>query len=199
MNNLITAESIITRTCASKLELDTCYLESKTFDGKDELVTQYYGKCKSNEICVETTFGEIGGFGHKCVKVKSLLKLEKDCVAKGECQSGVCKDNKCSYLNSGDVCSNDINCGNGLYCKRMYSQEYLDGSYGVCTEYVPEGGNCSDDECKPYLACGTDNKCVKKFSLDDGDETVESSACKSGFSDSHSGKNICISVIVDGP
>ena len=44
MNNLITAEEedekdpIITRTCASKLKLDTCYLESKTIENGVEKV-----------------------------------------------------------------------------------------------------------------------------------------------------------------
>ena len=124
-------------------------------------------------------------------KFKKLLKLEKDCVVNEECQSGFCKDKKCSYLSKGESCDGDQQCGKGSYCN-----DYNDDN--VCAEFSIEGGECGNNgyKCQPYLACGTDNKCVKKFSLADGVKTVDDVACKSGISHNINGNNICVNLTV---
>ena len=183
MNNLITARITI-RTCASKLELDTCFLESVVTENGVEKMAEYYGTCKSDEVCAPA-----GGV-YKCVSRKYPLKLNKACVVNGECQSGLCKDKKCSELNVGEVCTSDKQCGRGFYCK------YTNDDNRVCAEYASEGEDCGGGiECKPYLACGT-SKCVKKFSLENGQETITNLACKSGVSAYFGNKHICANLTV---
>jgi hypothetical protein len=178
LNNLISAYTTI-RTCASKLELDTCYLSTTVTENDVQKKIKYYGECDSGEICTEI------GDAYKCVSRKYLLKLNKDCIANEECQSNLCKDKKCSELSVGDACSSDNQCGKGLYCKGE-----------VCTEYAAEGEACNDGiECLPYLVCGGD-KCVKKFSLENGQKTKSDYACQSGVIEYVGSSYICTEITV---
>ena len=181
LNNVISAYITI-RTCASKLELDTCFLESQVIEDGVEKNIEYYGECKSGEICAPA-----GSFA-KCVSRKYLLKLNKDCVTNGECQSNLCKDNKCSELSVGDDCLTSEQCGKGFYCKEE------DNDSKVCAKYAYEGETCGNGiKCIPYLACGKD-KCVKKFSLENGEETHDHNACKSGVAYDLGSGNICTEI-----
>ena len=200
MNNLITAEEeeedeqdpIITRTCASKLELDTCYLESKTVENGVEKVTEFYGKCKPKERCV---LGKDAGGVYRCIKFGLQLKRGENCLVNEECRSEICKNKKCSFLNDGELCDGSDQCAYGSRCRYPnadYSQKK------VCSKYAFENEQCDGHhdklECLPYLACGKDNKCVKKYSLEDGTQTVEPEACKSGMAHTFpSGQTICVS------
>ena len=177
LNNLISASTTI-RTCASKLKLDTCYLSTTVTENDVDKYIKYYGACDSGEICAE--IDDV----YKCVSRKYLLKLNKDCIANEECQSQLCKENKCSELSAGDVCSSGNQCGKGLYCKR--------GENGkVCTKYAAEGEACDNDTyCLPYLVCGGD-KCVKKFSLENGQATQDDYACQSGVTYDFGKGTIC--------
>ena len=178
LNNLISAYSTI-RTCASKLELDTCYLYTYVTEDDVEKEIIYYGECDSGEIC--SYVGDV----YKCVSPKYRLKLNKDCIANEECQSRICKDKKCSELSVGDACSSDKQCGKGLYCKGE-----------VCTEYAAEGEACDKSiYCLPYLACGGD-KCVKKFSLENGQATQDKYACQSGVAENVGSSDICTEITV---
>ena len=87
----------------------------------------------------------------------------------------------------------------------LFKQRWLSGSYcrdsnddnRICTEHSSEGEICDNDyECHPYLVCGADNKCIKKFSLENGQETQRKLACKSGVSAYLGGKNVCANLIV---
>ena len=182
LNNLISAY-ITTRTCASKLELDTCMLESHVIEDGVRKIIEYYGECKSDEICAPA------GSSAKCVSRKYLLKLNKDCVTNGECQSNLCKDNKCSELSVGEACFTSEQCGKGFYCRE-------DNDDNKCAKYASEGEICGNGiECLPYLACGGDI-CVKKFSLENGQKTRDNYACKSGVAENLDNGYICTDIIV---
>ena len=188
MNNVITLITI--RKCASELKLDTCYLKHTTSDEGTEFYTYYYGKCDSGEKCF------LAGEAYKCMTPKRLLRLNEECVVGSECESGLCKNEKCSYSEEGEPCGYN-QCGPGLYCKKQTNSE--DVEY-VCAKSSLENEYCSDDnKCVPYLECGNDSKCVKKFSLEDGTETRSDDACKSGFATDIFGgdKSVCASVTVN--
>ena len=183
LNKVIT-DDITIRTCASKLELDTCYFESYVTEDGVEKYIEYYGECKSGEIC------SFAGFAYKCISPKFLLKLNKDCVINDECQSNLCKDGKCSESNVGEPCTSNRQCGKGFYCKDE------DNDSKVCAKYAYEGETCGNGiECIPYLACGKD-KCVKKFSLENGEETHDHNACKSGVAEYFDSGYICTEITV---
>ena len=191
MNNLITAEEVTIKTCASELELDTCYLQSTTREGSVKTVTEYYGKCKAHEMCVRV--GDDDELAYQCMKVKYLLNQDEDCIVNEECKSGICKDKKCSYIKDGAVCDNSGQCAKGSHCSYLASSE--GNSITVCLKYALENEACGDDglECLSYLTCGTDNKCIKKYSLEDGTKTVEPEACKSGMAQTFNDEYICVS------
>ncbi len=75
--------------CADELKLDTCYLES----GSDT----YVKACGKGKTCEQTEGG-----AYACVKRKNLLEEGDKCIVDEECQSGVCKDKKCTVLKDGD-------------------------------------------------------------------------------------------------
>ena len=107
------------------------------------------------------------------MKVKYLLKQDEDCIVNEECKSGICKNKICSYINDGDVCDGSEQCAKGSRCSYPPSS---DGeSERICRKYALENEACDNDslKCLPYLTCGTDNKCVKKYSLEDGAKTVD--------------------------
>ena len=184
LNNVIT-EEITIKTCASKLELDTCHFESYVIENGVVKNVKYYGECKSGEICSPA------GFAYKCVSPKYLLKLNKDCVLNDECQSGLCKEGKCSESSVGEPCTSNRQCGGkGFYCKDE------DDYSKVCAKYAYDGETCGDGiECIPYLACGKD-KCIKKYSLENGEETHDHYACKSGVAENLGSGYICTDITV---
>ena len=171
--------------CADELKLDTCYLSTSTYT--------YVKACGKGKTCELTEGG-----AHACVKRKNLLEEGDKCIDDEECQSGVCKDKKCTVLKDGDTCKqyHDENCGNGSYCKKPKDST---GSY-TCTKYLAPGADCNTAE-DPYARCpigyecikagdSTKKTCVQFYSLDDGtvinnynfnydDEAKKT--CKSGY------------------
>ena len=169
--------------CADELKLDTCYLSTSTYT--------YVKACGKGKTCEQTKGG-----AYACVKRKNLLEEGDKCIDDKECQSGVCKDKKCTVLKDGDTCKqyHHENCGNGSYCKRPKDST---GSY-TCTKYLAPGADCNTAE-DPYAQCpigyqcikagdSTKKTCVQFYSLDDGtvinnfnydDETKKT--CKSGY------------------
>lgn len=131
--------------CADELKLDTCYLSTSTYT--------YVKACGKGKTCEQT-----GGGAYACVKRKNLLEEGDKCIDDKECQSGVCKDKKCTVLKDGDTCKqyHDENCGNGSYCKEPKDSN---GSY-TCAKYLAPGADCNTAE-DPYAQCITGYECIK--------------------------------------
>ena len=171
--------------CADELKLDTCKLSTSTYT--------YVKACGKGKTCEHTEGG-----AYACVKRKNLLEEGDKCIVDEECQSGVCKDKKCTVLKDGDTCKqyHNENCGNGSYCKQPKDSA---GSY-TCAKYLAPGADCNTAE-DPYARCpigyqcikagdSTKKTCVQYYSLADGtaidgdydDENYNVlNACKSKF------------------
>ena len=65
-------------------------------------------------------------------------------------------------------------CTLGSYC-------YGFGEDAVCKAYAAKNASCSDAKCRPGLICSND-KCVVQYSLENGAESNNYDACKSGHS-----------------
>lgn len=167
--------------CAEDLKLDTCYLEVDVNDSDSDV---YVKPCSKGKIC-----NNIDDYTEKiryCYKRPELLDEGDKCKLGKECKSGICKSEKCSYLNDGEECSGEENCGLNSYCRS-----------GKCFALAKLSDKCTDTEgeiqCKAGLVCGkvgteaTDKTCVKLYSVDDGTDVTSDEMCKSDNTD-NSGK-----------
>ena len=174
--------------CASNIKLDTCYFWIEKEDGKK---VYYVDGCKKRKIC--TKVEKI----YQCVKPKTPLEEGDKCELAEECQSGLCSSNKCIVKKEGEACTENSNCGEGLYCRTK-------DDAGTCQKFLKEGDECvSDDydylECQTGFFCNlnrdnTKKVCTKKYSLDDGAKVVDSSLCKSGSKYYKDGQYYCATI-----
>lgn len=158
--------------CASDLKLDTCYLTEVTKVGDETTTTIYVDACSKGKFC---NYGESSDLpiANQCVKFKFLLLEGEKCESPSECFSGMCNSNKCAASGEGTKCSEDYECKVGYYCKDS-------GDSKVCAKYAGKGESCEGDiECRPGLSC-EENKCVVKYTLENGKTVDYSSSCKSG-------------------
>ena len=158
--------------CADDLKIkNVCYLQDIEADGKE---VEYVKACSKGKQCAQplmdyTSYNdfEIDYDDRVCVKIVKYKFDGDKCTATGECMRGFCKDGKCQDVKDGGVCKNNADCSGLSYC-----------SNGICKKLGAEGDSCSEaGSCQLGLACGN-NVCVKRFSLNDGDTTIESEACK---------------------
>ena len=132
-----------------------------------------------------------------CTKNENkLLKEGKKCISDSECQTGLCRNGKCSYLSDGDDCSHYYDypdfdaCGPKSYCKSS-----------ICAKLEIEGNACQGNikRCVLGTICGTTGedasnwenyKCIKMFSIEDGVTVSDKLMCKSGLKNEDDGKCI---------
>ena len=175
--------------CASNIKLDTCYFWIEKEDGN---TVAYVDGCGKGKIC--TKVGKI----YQCVKPKTPLEEGDKCELAEECQSGLCSSNKCIVKKEGEACTENSNCGEGLYCRTK-------DDAGTCQKFLKEGDECvSDDydylECQTGFFCNlnrdnTKKVCTKKYSLDDGTKVdYHSSLCKSGSIYNKDGQYYCATI-----
>ncbi len=163
-----------------------CYLAG--YEGTDENsnFTYYYGSCPKGQFCQKITT-----YTGTCAKRLSLGQLGDECKNSFECESGVCLQNKCSYLKEGSVCNEDKNCNKTSFC---YS-----GATGVsvCKPLSKEGEECNfDNYCAFNLACGTidtsgKKKCAKMYSIKAGEMSDNAELCEGGYFVTLNSKSIC--------
>ena len=160
--------------CASDLKLDTCYLKQESGTEDDSFTTYYVDGCPKGKSCE----GSIYPYAYQCVKRKSLLKEGKKCITASECLSNKCENEKCTTVAEGSKCTSGSGasewCTLGSYCDGF-------GEDAVCKAYAAKDASCSDAKCRPGLVCSND-KCVVQYSLENGAETNNYDACKSGHS-----------------
>lgn len=164
--------------CADDLKIDTCYLESEV-ESQDKTEYTYYLKgCSKKKKCVRvpTINGEEL---YQCVKVKEYREDGDSCKVNEECQSGVCSNEKCTYIAVGQECEETRSCNKNSRCKRDE-----DDNKRKCTALISEGEKCeSTDDCAFGLLCNTavtPSNCTKMFSLEDGKDSSEDFLCKNG-------------------
>ena len=155
--------------CADELHLNACYLENT--DSKGEK-TVYVEGCPKGKFCRQTKLKvSDDGFTTSdnlgiCVKPLKRGDEGDKCEVDAECKWGHCTDNKCKAVADGGSCTDDDECSGISYCK--YSSSSKDQS-GVCTALVKIGGECTDDEQCEWGSLCSQNKCVEKYSLADGE------------------------------
>lgn len=156
---------------------DLCYLSGKEGTAAGSNFTYYYKACPKGQICQKLTT-----YTGKCAKIVSLGQFGDECKNSFECESGICLQNKCTYLKEGSVCNEDKNCNKTSFC---YSGPGIGTS--VCKPLAKEGEECSfDNYCAFNLACGTiDNsgkkKCAKMYSLKAGEMSDNADLCEGGY------------------
>ena len=157
--------------CASDLKLDTCFIKEESGTGDERFTTYYVGGCSKGKSCESSDYP----YASQCVKRKYLLEEGKKCVSASECLSNICEKEKCAAVAEGGKCtpySSATECKLGSYC-------YGSGEDAVCKAYAAKDASCTDAKCRPGLVCFND-KCVAKYSLENGAVSSYSNVCKSG-------------------
>ena len=182
--------------CADELHLNACYLENT--DSKGEK-TVYVEGCPKGKFCRQTQL-DVSDDGFKttdnlgiCVKPLKRGDEGDKCEVDAECKWGHCTDNKCKAVADGGSCTDDDECSGISYCK--YSSSSKDQS-GVCTALVKIGGECTDDEQCEWGSLCSQNKCVEKYSLADGELADTNEVCQGGErleSSTKGGRWVCAS------
>lgn len=164
-----------------------CHLYGREGTGVFSSFTDLYRACPKGQKCVI-----VNGIG-QCLQKSPLYAIGEACKVHSECQSGNCKEQKCAYLNDGDVCNEDRNCGLSSYCS-------MDGK---CTPLKKAGEECvQDKQCEMKLACGTVDdsnvmKCTAMFSLEKGSRASNEKLCKSGYVTSIGNVYYCADATID--
>ena len=124
-----------------------------------------------------------------CEKIEFTQKRYPglECNNNKECFSNKCIDNKCEGIKEGNQCNLTSECYYGKVCRK----ENNTSTNKICTNPIKEDdkeNKCYDDsECDLDYGC-LNNKCVKYFSLNEGDSigvsfSPDLSLCQSGYSD----------------
>ena len=124
-----------------------------------------------------------------CENIKLIQKKYPglQCNNNTECFSNKCINNICEGIKEGNKCNLTSDCEYGNVCRK----ENNDSNYKICTNPIKENdkeNKCYDDsECDLDYGC-LNNKCIKYFSLNEGESigislSPELSLCQSGFSD----------------
>ena len=151
--------------CNEDSKDEKCYSSSIV-----EGVTTYKVKKCSTGTCDSTVTG-------LCVILKKL-DGEK-CSAPEECYSGICKDSVCVGIAENESCSRIEECKKDLYCSFELNK--------VCKKYKKAGEECFvGNECDFGLDCGSTTyqeakKCVKMYSLKNGDYSDNKNLCETGY------------------
>lgn len=147
--------------CNEDSKDEKCY-SSSTVEG---VLTHKVKKC-STGTCDSTVTG-------LCV-VPQKLDGEKSTEA-SECWSGKLKDSACDGKAENESCSRTEECKKDLYCS------------SVCKKYKTAGEECyTGNECDFGLDCGSTTyqeakKCVKMYSLKNGDYSDNKNLCETGY------------------
>ena len=185
--------------CADDLKLKACYLESTDSSG---VKSTYVKSCPKGKFCREPDLKIADSIDNKgsqfqkismCVKPLKLGDEGDNCEVDGACKWGHCTDNKCKAVADGATCKDDRECSGISYCK--YSSSSKDQS-GVCTALVKIGGECTDDEQCEWGSLCSQNKCVEKYSLADGELADTNEVCQGGErleSSTKGGRWVCAS------
>ena len=185
--------------CADDLKLKACYLESTDSSG---VKSTYVKSCPKGKFCRKPDLKIADSIDNKgsqlqkismCVKPLKLGDEGDKCEVDEECKWGNCTDNKCKAVADGATCKQDRECSGISYCK--YSSSSKDQS-GVCTALVKIGGECTDDEQCEWGSLCSQNKCVEKYSLADGELADTNEVCQGGErleSSTKGGRWVCAS------
>lgn len=165
-------QGVIKYKCGKDLKIDDCQLKVK--NGTDEI--KYVKPCNKGEKCVLIEDMANYGSSYKCVKTSifNSLKVGESCISSIQCESRVCHNGKCSYLEDYFAyCKNDYQCGLNSYCDK------------VCKPIKKKGEVCDGEEhCEIGTVCSkNDSKkiCMERYSLMDGRITNDFDLCESGY------------------
>lgn len=153
-----------------------CKIKEK--NGNDNPKTYHVQICDYGYYCPKTE-NDI----ESCLFDYSLKIAGEKCNFNSECYSGDC-DNKtyqCQPVEDNhQTCKTHYACGLNSYCFN-----------GTCLPLIDEGKECQDeDSCKLGLGCNKKTqKCVKMFSLPNGENASRGYLCSSGVIDNN---DICI-------
>lgn len=188
----------------------TCASATKNSNGSG--LTYSFSKCKKNWTCnggvavfatgttlnyscqdnsawdkIKDVFGDIKDSVKDLINGTDLpVRLHEDkCDKNGQCLNGTCSSSKCNGKDDGSVCATDGNCKVGSACVSL-----------KCTKQKKEDESCLlENECENNLTCAA-GKCVKYNSKDNGFETINAHACKSGQVGFVNLKSVCDEVTV---
>ena len=106
-----------------------------------------------------------------CKKIVQKKDDGESCSANSDCKSDLCEDEKCFQREDGESCETHANCGIFSFC---------DYHSNTCKPLAKEGESCTSDYgCGFDLVCN--KKCIKPFSIENGERSDNAWACKSGF------------------
>ena len=175
---LLQCYSICVKPCTSiykinKLRLidGICKIKENKND-TDNPITYNVQICDIGYYCPQT-----GNDIESCLFDYSLKIEGEECHFNFECYSGKCDSTsyQCLSLHDGDSCSTHYACGINSFCSIQ------DGT-NKCTPLIDVEGACTlEDSCKLGLGCNKETKkCVKMFSLKNGDPASHNYLCSSG-------------------
>lgn len=166
VSRVTTSAHVGVNKCIGSVKPGYCYHVNEDDDG----LFFYYAGCSSNQKCYPVNDGTDDEI---CQAEKK--KIGATCTEDSECKSGKCASEKCAYVEAGQSCTSNSNCGTKAYCS----------SNLVCTNYLEENAECESALCLPIYMCANKSGkkiCQKRFTIENGKETEDASLCKSGFS-----------------
>jgi hypothetical protein len=168
-------------------------------------------KCIFDSQCTTSLIGaEL--FCNATCKFAKYAEAGETCTHNKQCLNGVCNEGKCKSVQKDGDCSNNFDCGYGLFCDASKCAEISEGS--TCN--VDMGSNpcgpsmrCIESKCKKIYAKKVTETCLDQWDCEMGLEckgdkcsAVEytaNTACadcssKGGqcLCDPHQGDNICV-------
>ena len=154
-------------------------------------------KCKGAKVCAKLPY--YGNMTGVCsIKVRPHYDGES-CQKNNKCTSGICANNKCKGFIDGHSCQPGLGqCKKGKVCRKTSAD-----SIYICTDPISEGKSCNnliteisenddyfENDSKKYylpenniceLGCVCSNtNCTPIHSIDDGNNSTNPLACKSG-------------------
>lgn len=158
--------------CGKDLKVNYCIFTNEEEDAI------YVKPCKKGEQCKSVRKMIDDASTVQCVETKrtALLKEGDSCISSSECESTICNDGKCIYLEDYfNYCDNDNQCGLNSFCNN------------VCLPIYKSQQKCDvDSHCEIGFACGSINeettkRCLPMYSLQEGAITDNNLLCKSGY------------------
>ena len=111
------SEDVLKYKCAKELKIDRCYYEYQ--DKEAKVNTIFVKPCGSGERCTKTNSVPYGNKEYNCIKSNwlDMLKEGDSCTSPYECESRICINGKCSYLEDYFYsCTQNYECGLNSYC-----------------------------------------------------------------------------------
>jgi len=165
-------------------DLDIIETENKFLNSKYQI--QQYQKCEKGKICL------IHSNKGSCIE-KPKKNLNEECFSNSDCKSNICKSFKCTGKKLKKNCKSTNECSLNLFCYKNKCEKLNDLN--------EECDSNSFGNCKMGLVCHKKNYldkngiCIKFSSLENGEETINPFACKSGYIGN---KGICSNVYMKG-